>query len=46
MSGEAGGGHQEGPVYAVYLTDRKGSAKVHAFTEFLRFGSAPYWDRT
>lgn len=39
---------QEGGIYALYLADRRGSAKVHAFTEFLveRFGSPPYWDRT
>ena len=39
--------HQEGGVYAVYLADRRASAKVHAFTEFLarKFGSPPYWDR-
>jgi len=39
--------HQEGGVYAAYLADRRASAKVHAFTEFLarKFGSPPYWDR-
>jgi DNA-binding transcriptional LysR family regulator len=39
--------HQEGGIYAVYLADRRASAKVHAFTEFLarKFGSPPYWDR-
>ena len=39
---------QEGGIYALYLADRRASAKVHAFTEFLakRFGSPPYWDRT
>lgn len=39
--------HQEGGIYAVYLADRRPSAKVHAFTEFLikKFGSPPYWDR-
>jgi len=37
---------QEGGVYAVYLPDRRVSAKVHAFTEFLsrKFGSPPYWE--
>jgi hypothetical protein len=37
----------EGEVYAVHLPDRRASAKVHAFTEFLakKFGSPPYWDR-
>jgi DNA-binding transcriptional LysR family regulator len=39
---------QEGGIYALYLADRRASAKVHAFTEFLakRFGAPPYWDRT
>jgi len=39
--------HQEGGVYAVYLAERRASAKVLAFTEFLakKFGSPPYWDR-
>jgi hypothetical protein len=34
---------QEGGIYALYLADRRASAKVHAFTEFLakRFGSPP-----
>jgi DNA-binding transcriptional LysR family regulator len=42
----AGRAHQEGGVYAVYMPDRRGSAKVHAFVEFLakKFGSPPYWD--
>ncbi len=39
--------HGEGGVYAVYMADRRASAKVHAFIEFLvrKFGSPPYWDR-
>ena len=39
---------QEGGIYALYLADRRSSAKVHAFTEFLakQFGSPPHWDRT
>lgn len=39
--------HQDGGIYAVYLADRRASAKVHAFTEFLarKFGSPPHWDR-
>ncbi|MBR0800323.1 LysR family transcriptional regulator [Bradyrhizobium jicamae] len=39
---------QEGGIFALYLADRRASAKVHAFTEFLtkRFGSPPYWDQT
>jgi DNA-binding transcriptional LysR family regulator len=39
--------HQEGGIYAFYLADRRGSGKVHAFTQFLadKFGSPPYWDR-
>jgi DNA-binding transcriptional LysR family regulator len=37
----------EGGVYAMYLPNRRASAKVHVFTEFLvkKFGSPPYWDR-
>jgi len=39
---------QERGIYALYLADRRASAKVHAFIEFMgkRFGSPPYWDRT
>jgi DNA-binding transcriptional LysR family regulator len=34
-------------VYVAYPTSRRGSAKVHAMTEFLRrsFGNPPYWDQ-
>ncbi|QEL26950.1 LysR family transcriptional regulator (plasmid) [Bosea sp. F3-2] len=34
-------------IHAIYLPDRRGSAKVRAFTDFLAesFGSPPYWDR-
>ncbi len=44
---QASAAHQEGGVYAVYLADRRPSAKVRAFTEFLaeKFESPPYWDR-
>ncbi|WP_206243880.1 LysR family transcriptional regulator [Novosphingobium terrae] len=37
----------EGGIHALYLPDRKGSAKVRAFVDFLaaRFGTPPYWDR-
>jgi DNA-binding transcriptional LysR family regulator len=40
-------GHSDAGIYAVYLPDRRGSAKVRAFTDFLAgsFGSPPYWDR-
>lgn len=33
-------------VFALYLPDRRGSAKVRAFVDFLAacFGSPPYWD--
>ena len=39
---------QERGIYALYLADRRASAKVHSFTEFMikRFGSPPYWDRS
>jgi len=39
---------QERGIYALYLAERRASAKVHAFTEFMikRFGSPPYWDRS
>lgn len=34
-------------IYAVYLPNRRGSKKVHAFIDFLiaRIGSPPYWDK-
>lgn len=34
-------------IHAVYLADRRGSARLRAFVDFLaeRFGSPPYWDR-
>lgn len=33
-------------IFALYLPDRKGSAKVRTFVDFLaaRFGAPPYWD--
>lgn len=38
---------QDAGIYALYLADRRASAKVHAFVEFVarKFGSPPYWDR-
>lgn len=38
---------QSSGIYALFLPDRRPSAKVHVFTEFLAktFGSPPYWDR-
>jgi DNA-binding transcriptional LysR family regulator len=38
--------HTDAGVFALYLPDRRGSAKVRAFVDFLaaRFGSPPYWD--
>ncbi len=40
-------GDEEGAVWAVYLTNRRGSRKVACFLDFLagHFGAPPYWDR-
>lgn len=45
--GRTGPAVTEGGIYAVYLGDRRTSAKLRAFIDFLeaRFGSPPYWDR-
>lgn len=42
----ASGALREGGIHAVYLADRRASAKVRAFTDHLaaHFGNPPYWE--